>query len=165
MATRSLLAASALVGSVLAAAPAFARSDTARLAETLGDRQTQTAVAAAVRTLSEAMLALRVAPFLDAAEVLRDPIDPRAVDPDTTLGEIAGPRARDIPEDLSRRLPVMMGAMGGMAQSVETMTPALKGMAREMGRAMGEAMNQVYRGPDQAPDPADDQDVPSAMEE
>jgi hypothetical protein len=158
MAPRALLAAAAFVVSGLAASSASAKSDAARMAETFGDPRTQATVSAAVRALSEAMLNLPVAPFLNAAEAFRDPYRPRAVDPDLTLGEIAGPRAESVPEDLSRRLPAMMGAMGGMAETVEAMTPALKGMAREMGRAMDAAMDRAY-------DRADAGDSPSAPEE
>ncbi|MET0179104.1 MAG: hypothetical protein ABW194_01310 [Novosphingobium sp.] len=161
MAPRALLAAAALVLSGLAASPAAAKSDAARMAERLGDARTQATVSAAVRALSAAMLDLRVAPLLNAAEAFRDPYRPRTVDPDLTLGDLAGPGAEAVPEDLSRRLPAMMGAIGGMAGTVEAMTPALEGMAREMGRAMGEAMHHARRDVDAV----DDADIPSAREE
>jgi hypothetical protein len=161
MAARALLAAAVLVVPGLVVSPAWARSDAGRMAEKLGDPRTQDSVAAAVRAMSAAMLELRVAPILKAVEAIRDPELARSIDPDLTLGEIAGPRAEALPEDLSRQLPAMMGAVGGMAGTVEAMAPALEGMAREMGRAMGAAMDQSRRGSELG----DDRDLPSARDE
>lgn len=140
--------AAAFAACALIAAPAAAQPESARVAESLSDPRLQSAAAAAARAMSEAMLDLRVAPLVKAAEALRDPEFARAVDPDLTLGEIAGPRAAQVPDELSRRVPGMMGAMGAMAGTVDAMAPALMEMAREMGVAMSRAIDQAHPGGD-----------------
>lgn len=140
---RSFAAAVALAASALAASPAAAQSDGARVAETMRDPVLQSTVSAAARTMGEAMLDLPVGPFLRAAEAIRDPAMARTIDPQLTLGDIAGPEAGHVPEDLSRRVPAMMGAMGGMADAVDAVTPVLGEMAREMSRAMEAAIGQA----------------------
>ena len=164
MAVRPFVAA-VVAASTLVATPAPARSDAARMADKLRDPQMQATLAAAVRALSEAMLDVPVAPFLRAAEAVRDPRAARDVPPDLTVRDLAGPRAERMPEELSHRLPAMMGAMGGMAGAVEAMTPALKGMAREMGRAMGEAVGQARRGTERDDRRDGYDELPSAQEE
>jgi hypothetical protein len=160
-----LLIAPLLAGVALAGSPVHARSDAGRMADKLRDPHMQASISAAVRALSEAMLDLPIAPFLNAAEAVRDPAAPREVDPDLRLRDIAGPDGERVPDRLTQRLPAMMGAMGGMADAAEAMTPALKGVAHEMSRAMGEAVARA-RGagePDRAPDEVDD--IPTAQAE
>lgn len=148
MPNRVLLAAPALA-LVLAASPAAARSDTAtaRMAEKMRDPATQHAMARAVEAVSEAMLDMPLEPLARAAEVMGDHRTAREMR-GARLGDIAGPEARDVPYEMSRKLPQMMGAMGGMAQAAEEMTPALKAMAREMGARVSEAMREGARGED-----------------
>lgn len=168
MTTRFLLCGAVLGTLALAPAPALAKSDIAQIAQQLRDPQMQGAMAAAVRAMSDAMLDMKIAPLLEAAEAVRDPYDARRVDPDTRLRDYAGQGAEDMPDKLSRRLPAMMGAMGGMAEAVEEMTPALKGMAKQMGAAVGASMAGARSGSgasDPRDEPADDRDIPSATEE
>ena len=168
MFTRRLMSAAVLGALVLAPVPALARSDAAKIAGQLRDPQMQGAMAAAVRAMSEAMLDMKIAPLLQAAEAVRDPYRARQVDPDMRLRDYAGPSAEEMPDKLSRRLPAMMGAMGGMAEAVEEMTPALKGMAKQMGAAVGASMAGAQSG-SRADDPRDEpgieEDIPSAVDE
>ena len=144
MARPCLLAAVAVGALGLGAQPAAARPDASRMAETMRDPQLQSAVSAAVRAMGDAMLDIPVGPLLGAAEAVRDPERSRTVDPRLTLGDIAGPDAGAVTDDLSRRLPSMMGAIGGMADAVEAMTPALDDVARQMSRALGTAIGAGY---------------------
>ena len=103
---------------------------------------------------------------------MRDPDRARPdgyrVDPDTRLRDYAGRDAEDMPDKLSRRLPAMMGALGGMAEAAEQMTPALKGMAKQMGAAVGASMAGARSGAgagDPRDEPYDDREIPSATEE
>lgn len=168
MITRSLMSAAVLATLSLAPVPALAKSDVGEIAKQMRDPQTQLAVAAAVRAMSDAMLDLRIAPLLDAVETARDPLRDRSrddrVDPDTRLRDYAGRDAEEMPEKLSRRLPAMMGAMGGMAEAVEEMKPALKDVARQMGAAVGASMAGA-RGAADAPGDYEDDDIPSAVDE
>lgn len=168
MISRSLMSAAVLGTFALAPLPVLAKSDTAQIAKQMRDPQTQVAVAAAVRAMSDAMLDLRIAPLLDAVETARDPLRDRSrydrVDPDTRLRDYAGRDAEELPEKLSRRLPAMMGVMGGMAEAVEEMKPALKDVARQMGAAVGASMTGA-RGAADAPGDYEDDDIPSAIDE
>ncbi len=167
MITRFLMSAAVLGTVALAPLPAFAKSDTAEIAKQMRDPQMQGAMAAAVRAASDAMLDIRIAPLLDAVETARDPLRDRSrrdrVDPDTRLRDYAGRDAEEMPEKLSRRLPALMGAMGGMAEAVEEMKPALKDVARQMGAAVGASMAGA-RG-DAPGAPYDDDEIPSAVDE
>jgi len=170
MTTRFLMSAAVLGTLALASVPALAKSDVAQVAKQMRDPQMQGAVAAAVRAMSDAMLDMKIAPLLEAVETVRDPLRDRSgydrVDPDTRLRDYAGRDAEEMPERLSRRLPAMMGAMGGMAEAVEEMRPALKGMARQMGAAVGASMAGVRSDPRGGPNaPGDYDDIPSAVEE
>lgn len=163
MNTRILLSAAVLGTLALSAAPALAKSDVAQIAKQMRDPQMQGAMAAAVRAMSDAMLDMKIAPLLRAAEAIRDPDRARDLDPDARLRDYAGESAEDMPEQLSRRLPAMMGAMGGMAEAVEEMTPALKGMARQVGAAVGASMARPQGDP--SDDSGSDDEIPSATED
>ncbi|MDP3674780.1 MAG: hypothetical protein Q8R44_06760 [Novosphingobium sp.] len=175
MSTRVLLAAPALA-LVLAASPAAAKpGSTEKMTEMMRDPATQQAMARAVAAMSEAMLDMPLEPLARAAEAMGDRRTAREMRR-STLGDYAGPEARDVPRKMSRQLPAIMGAMGGMAAAAEEMTPALKAMAKEMGARMKDAMrdgasgeSRDYRDEDYRTSPRDDENSdappPSASEE
>ena len=166
MNTRHLLAAPVLA-LVMAAAPAVARDDsTHRVTEQMRDPATQRAMARAVAAMSEAMLDMPLEPLARMAEAMGDHRTAREMR-GATVGDYAGPEARDMPREVSRKLPAMMGAVGGMAAAAEEMAPALKAMAREMGARMTDAMRDGTRGEDRGygNDRRDDGPPPSAQEE
>lgn len=120
----------------LLAAPAQAASDSelGPLIETLSDPARQQSLAQTLAVLSEAFLDLPLAPMARAAAQAAGE-DPEAIDPDMTLRQIA-PDAERVPEELSARVPEMMGAMAGMAQGMEAMLPALRQMAQRMEQSL-----------------------------
>ena len=145
MNTRSLLAAPALA-LVLAVSPAMAKDDSARrMADQMRDPATQAAMARAVAAMSEAMLDMPLDPLARMADAVGDRRAARKMR-GATVGDYAGPEARDVPREMSHKLPAMMGQIGGMAAAAEEMTPALKAMAREMGARMKDAMRDGARG-------------------
>ena len=164
MTDRLLPTAAVLAALAFAPVPAAARDNsTSKMAEKMRDPATQATMAAAVRAMSEAMLDMPLEPFADAAEAVGDRRTARRMR-GARLRDVAGPEAEDMPRELAHQLPAMMGAMGGMAATVETMTPALKAMAKEMGARMSEAMrgagdvaadDRDYR--DDAPPSAEDE--------
>jgi hypothetical protein len=161
MSIRILAAAPVLAALVLAPLPAAAREGSAsRMAEKMRDPANQAAMAAAVRALSEALLDIPLEPFARAAEAMGDH---RTADEmhGATVRDMAGPKAERMPEEMSRKLPAMMGAMGGMAAAAEEMAPALKGIAKEMGARMKDAM----RGVDAPADADRDAPPPEARDE
>ena len=139
MNARIVLAAPALALAA-AASPAAAKPDspTSRMAEKMRDPATQQAMATAVAAVSEAMLDMPLEPLARAAEAMGDRRTGRKMR-GARLRDVS-PEAEDMPRELSRKLPAMMGAMGGMAATMEEMAPALKAMAREMGARMSDAM-------------------------
>ena len=145
MNTRILLAAPALA-LVLAASPASARDESARqVTEQLRNPATQQAMARAVAAMSEAMLDMPLDPLARMAEAMGDRRAARHMR-GATVGDYAGPEARDVPREMRRKLPGLMGQAGGMVAAAEEMTPALKAMAREMGARMKDAMRDGARG-------------------
>ena len=131
--SRSLALAAPLA---LLTAPAHAADDSelAPLIETLSDPARQQSLAQTLAVLSEAFLDLPLAPMARAAAQAAGE-DPEAIDPDMTLRQIA-PDAERVPEELSARVPEMMGAMAGMAQGMEAMLPALRQMAERMEQSL-----------------------------
>ena len=98
------------------------------LAEKLSDPAEQERMAGMVEAMSHVLLSLPVAPLMEAmAEATGE--EPAAVDPDATLGELAGPGAERVPEEIADKLPQMMGMMAGMARSFEALKPMLETMA------------------------------------
>jgi hypothetical protein len=165
MNARILLAAPA-VALAFAAAPAAAKPDnaTSRMAEKMNDPETQRAMATAVAAASEAILDIPLEPLARAAEAMGDRRTARRMR-GSTLRDVAGPEAEDMPRELAHKLPAMMGAMGGMAVAMEEMAPALKAMAKEMGARMSDAMRRGADARDDRADPRDDAPPPSAQEE
>ena len=144
---RILLCAPALM-IVLAAAPAMARDDSNhRVTEQMRNPATQQAMAHAIAAMSEAMLDMPLEPLARMADAMGDHRTAREMH-GATLGDYAGPEARDMPREMSRKVPAMMGAVGGVAAAAEEMAPALKAMAREMGARMTEAMRDGVSGDD-----------------
>lgn len=51
-----------------------------------------------------------------------------------TLGDLAGPDARRAPEELRRRVPMMMGAMSELSVMMKEMAPQLEAMGKDFAR-------------------------------
>jgi hypothetical protein len=158
----------------LAPLPAAAReSGVGKMAEKMRDPDTQRAMTAAVQAMSEAMLNIPLEPFARAAEAMGDRKAARRMR-GSTLRDYAGPGAEDTAREMSRKLPAIMGAMGGMAEAAEEMAPVLEGMTRDMAARMGDAIkDSARRGADGARDDSppsaraerEDDPPPSAVEE
>lgn len=122
--------------------------------EALEDPVRQDAIADAMTGMMRAMMNVRVGPIVEAVER----IDPsrerrRRVDPDATLGELAGtddPEYMDGVEDGIRRTTRMSGTV--MREMARTM-PVFVGMAKDLGaqlegatrRAVGDVAREVDR--------------------
>lgn len=100
------------------------------LADRLSDPMAQARAAVALSALSGALLSIDISPLIKAMGAV-DP-DAREMPPGTTLGDVAGPRLRDLPHDIARRTPQAMGAMAGMIGSLEEMRPQLKAISRQL---------------------------------
>lgn len=149
-----LLSLTALAATALAPMPALARdshshsaSDSQRaigeLQDRLGNPETQRAMGDALATLMAAMMDMKAAPFLKAMDrvggTMGEPVRHRDVPENATLGDLAGPEARDMPRQVARQTPAMMGAMGAMAGAMGEMLPQLE----EAGKRMSEQMRKT----------------------
>lgn len=133
-AVRSVLAAAlvttTLVTTALSPAQAHDREDS-DLSGQLSDRGNQMRAAATLSALTGALLAMDIAPITRAMRSAGDEDFARDLPPDATLGDLAGPRAQELPYDIARKTPEMMGKAAGMAGALEEMRPQLKAMARK----------------------------------
>jgi hypothetical protein len=130
----------------LSAVPAAAEEPPfGRMAEDLSDPARQDAMAGALEALGEALLDLKVGPFMKAMDRAGHGEATRDIDPDATLADVAGPEARRMPRELADKLPVMMGLMGSMAGELEAMLPELEAMGRKLERRMEGAMGEAAR--------------------
>ena len=131
--SRSLAIAAPLA---LLAVPAHAadESEMAPVIEALSDPDQQQTMAQTLSTLSQMLLDLPLAPMARAVAQAAGE-DPEAIDPQMTLRRMS-PDAERVPEQLSARVPQMMGAMAGMAEGVEAMLPALRQMAERMEKSL-----------------------------
>ena len=129
----------ALSALVLLAAPvpvlAAPEDEAQHMTDELNDPATQARIAVAAEAVTQAVLAMPAAPLLRAAETMAGR-DPEAVDPDLTVGDLAGPDAAEAPRELAHRLPEMMGAMAAMTAALETMLPELRAMGDRIAEDM-----------------------------
>ena len=100
------------------------------MAERFKDPEQQRQMALMLRTMSEVLLDMPLAPLMEAmGEVAGE--DAPEVDPDATLRSMS-PHADRVPEEIEKNLPRALDAMGSMAEAMEKMMPALKDMAERM---------------------------------
>lgn len=101
------------------------------LVERLEDPAEQQRVAGMLGAMGEVLLSLPIGPMMEAmAKATGDP-DPD-VDPSTTVRDLAGPEAEDLPEEIADKVPQMMGMMAGMVEGLDAMRPMLEAMAETM---------------------------------
>lgn len=112
-------------------------------ADILADEATQERVARAMQGLSRALLAMPVGPL---AEAIRE-IDPDAamadLPADARLGDLAGPEADDVPEQLAGNSRVMMRSMSMLARQMAVMAPVLRDMASDMAAQMEQSVRDA----------------------
>lgn len=126
----SVLAAPLATLAIVAPVQARAESEMTPMIKALSDPDKQQAMAETLSALSQLLLDLPLAPMARAAAKAAGQ-DPEGIDPDMTLRRIS-PDAEHMPEELSARVPQMMGAMAGMAEGMEAMLPVLRQMAERM---------------------------------
>ena len=100
------------------------------MAERIQDPEQQRQMALMLRTMSEVLLDMPLAPLMESMREMTGEDAPE-VDPDTTLRSMS-PQAERIPEEIEKNLPRALDAMGSMAEAMEKMMPALQQMAERM---------------------------------
>lgn len=137
--SRFALAAALPVAALVLSQPAAAKPAETGLGEvsrTLGNRETQQAMAGVLASLANAMLQMDVSAFGQAAEAVGDKRAARKLRKGTTLADVAGRDARAVPDEIRRKGPAMIGAMGAMAGAMEAMLPELAKVAEQMRGAL-----------------------------
>ncbi|MXO48806.1 hypothetical protein GRI69_11115 [Erythrobacter vulgaris] len=136
---------------LLASAPAFAQdADTQEplaleerespfsdMAERMRDPENQRQMALMLRTMSEVLLDMPLAPLMNSLGEIAGEDAPK-VDPDATLRSVA-PQADRVPEAIEKNLPRALDTMGSMADAFEQMMPALEQMAERLKDAAPQA--------------------------
>ncbi len=110
----------------------------ANVTERLADPATQQVAAVTLSTLVEALLDLPIAPLANAVRSA-DPDALPDIDDNTTVRQLAGPDAEDVPAVIRAELPRAMDMMAGMAAGFEALLPALKDMAEQFEQSVEEA--------------------------
>ena len=137
MSFRHSLLLSAPVAAALICAPALAReTEAGDVARKLSDPANQIAATAVLAAMSEALLDLRVGPFMKALDSAGAGGDLADVPPDATVRDLAGKDAGRLTDGIARNTPRVMGAMAGMAQDLDAMLPQLRAMAERMRRSL-----------------------------
>lgn len=162
-----LVSLSALAAALLAPLPAAAgdkdraQRDRAlgELQTRLGDPETQRAMGDAMASLMAAMLDMKAAPFLKAMDRMGKAMGERPmardIPEDATLGDLAGPEAREMPREVARKAPAMMGAAGAMAGAMGEMLPQLEEAGKRMGDQMRKSMEKTIDKAERARERAD----------
>ncbi|PKB14465.1 hypothetical protein B0I00_2054 [Novosphingobium kunmingense] len=169
-ATTKLVSLSALAAALLAPLPAAARDTSERdraigdIQDKLGDPRTQEAIGDAMAGMMAAMLDMKAAPFLKAMDRVGQTTGEhprhRDIPDDATLGDLAGPGARAMPDEVARKAPAMIGAAGAMVGAMGEMLPQLEEAGKRMGDQMRESIDKAARtrradNDDRLPDPRD----------
>lgn len=107
------------------------------MAERMRDPENQRQMALMLRTMSEVLLDMPLAPLMNSVGEIAGEDAPR-VDPDATLRSVA-PEADRVPEEIEKNLPRALDTMGSMADAFEQMMPALEQMAERLKDAAPQA--------------------------
>lgn len=108
-----------------------------KMAERMRDPENQRQMALMLRTMSEVLLDMPLAPLMNSVGEIAGEDAPR-VDPDATLRSVA-PEADRVPEEIEKNLPRALDTMGSMADAFEQMMPALEQMAERLRDAAPQA--------------------------
>ncbi len=138
---RKLVSLAALAALALAPVPAVAR-DTADddLAGDLSDPGKQEALGNTMAAMMAALLSIRAEPLARAMERAGDHRAARKIPRGATLGDLAGPEARRMPEQVRRQVPAMMGAVSELAGMMQDLAPELEAIGKDFNRQMDEAI-------------------------
>lgn len=125
-----------VVAGALAPIPAHAEpGEAARVAEELNDPVRQERLARTTEAVTTAVLDMPAAPLLRAAKTIAGD-NPDHVDPDLRVGDLVDPETADAPYEFAHRLPQMMGALAGVAATLEAMLPELRAMGDRIAEDM-----------------------------
>lgn len=120
--------------------PALARersSGAAEMARELEDPRNQRAAADALGSLFGVMMNMKAEPLVKAMEAMGERDAARRIPRGATIGDLAGPEARQVPREIKRRVPGLMTAMASMTGMLDEMMPQLEAIGEQMERDFG----------------------------
>ena len=120
--------------------PALARersSGAAEMARELEDPRNQRAAADALGSLFGVMMNMKAEPLVKAMEAMGERNAARRIPRGATIGDLAGPEARQVPREIKRRVPGLMTAMASMTGMLDEMMPQLEAIGEQMERDFG----------------------------
>ncbi len=139
-ASRRLVSLTVLAALALAPVPALARTAADEdFAAGLDDPRKQEAMGNAMGAMMAVLLNMKAEPLARAMERMGDHKAARKIPRGATLGDLAGPEAKRMPDEVRRRVPAMMGAMGELAGMMKDIAPELEAIGEDFGRQMDEA--------------------------
>jgi hypothetical protein len=118
------------------------------MADRMSDPAMQAGVAAAVEHMTSTMMRLPVGQFAAAIEDARPGTVNKRIRRDTTIADLAGRDADNLPEKLGDGSRQMMGMMSGFARAFAVMMPELEKMGREMEDSFRNAKAEAKRNQD-----------------
>ena len=114
-------------------------TDASEMIRQLEDPHRQAAVAEAMGAIMSVMLGMKAAPLARAMDAMGGRDEARRIPQNATLSDLAGPDARSLPDEVKRRVPEMMIALGAMAGTMDELMPELKKIGTDVEHAMDRA--------------------------
>ena len=113
------------------------------LADKLADPAVQDGVSAAIERMTSTMVELPIGRFAAAIEKARPGTVGKSIRRDTTVADLAGRDAEDLPEQLSNGSRQMMSMASGFARALAVMMPEFERMGRDMEESFRNAKAQA----------------------
>lgn len=133
-----LLPVAALAALAAMPAPALAKAD-GSLSRELRDPYKAEAMGDMLGAMLGVMLDMKAEPLARVMEAAGEPEAARKIPRGATIGDLAGPNARRMPQEVRRRAPAMIGALGEFAGMLEEMAPQFEQIAKDFDRKVENA--------------------------
>lgn len=133
-----LLPVAALAALATMPVPALAKAD-GSLSRELRDPYKAEAMGDMLGAMLGVMLDMKAEPLARVMEAAGEPEAARKIPRGATIGDLAGPNARRMPQEVRRRAPAMIGALGEFAGMLEEMAPQFEQIAKDFDRKVENA--------------------------
>lgn len=114
-------------------APAAAKSENP-VSRELRDPYKAEAMGDMLGAMLDVMLDMKAAPLARVMDAAGDPEAARRIPRGATIGDLAGPDGHRLPQEVRRRAPAMLGALGEFAGMLEDVAPKLERIAKDYDR-------------------------------
>lgn len=138
MPVRNRLPVAVLAALAVLPAPALAKP-AGSLSSELRDPYKAEALGDMLGAMLGMMLDMKAAPLARVMEAAGEPDAARRIPRGATIGDLAGPDARRLPQEVRRRAPAMLGALGEFAEVLEEAAPEFERIAKHYDRKVENA--------------------------